>query len=238
MSITRQITVVNMIPAFFNGAGYFAFEGSVTSDYLFKAWNLTAEWTPEYYGGQVDQALSGRLRSNFRGYRLKLTLQLDNSTEADKIRNLFNKFSGGYNRTFYSLVTNGSAGTASGTVTFTSAAPAVSGYFTGVLLSGLTGGTTTVTNYTASRVASLAGLRTWTDALSVTASIQPNIATLILFDIEGTSSTYTDSDLIPCVVLANNYGVSRQSTIQQQRVGIELQSVELYKEIPDSYRIA
>jgi hypothetical protein len=227
-----------MIPAFYNGVGYFAFEGSATSDYLFKAWNLTAEWTPEYYGGQVDQALSGRLRSNFRGYRLKLTLQLDNSTEADKIRTFFNLMSAGYDRTFYSVVTSGSAGSPSTSLTLSSAAPAVSGYFTGLLLSGLTGGDTLITNYTAGRVATISPARTWNGGVTITAKVQPNFSTLVLFDIEGTSSTYTDTDLIPCVVLANNYGVSRQSTIQQQRVGIELQSVELYKEIPDSYRIA
>lgn len=237
MSITRQISVVNMIPAFYNGVGYFAFDGSVTSDYLFKAWNMTAEWTPEYYGSQTDIALSGRLRSNFRGYRLRVTLQLDNSTEASKIRGLFNKFSAGYDRDFYALTTSGSA-TGGTSLTFTSGAPAVADYFNGAIISGLTGGDVVVTDYSAARVATLASARTWTDALAVTAKIQPNFATLVLFDIEGTSTVYSDSDLIPCVVNTNGYGVSRESTINKQRISIELVSVELYKEIPDSYLIA
>jgi hypothetical protein len=236
MSITRQITVVNMIPAFFNGAGYFAFEGSVTSDYLFKAWNLTAEWTPEYYGGQVDQSLSGRLRSNFRGYRLKLTLQLDNSTESGKLRNLFNRLSAGYDRDFYVVVANTTASSTS--LVLTSDAPSANDYFNGLLVTGLSANAI-ITDYVGStRTATITPSRSWNSSDILTIKIQPNFSTLVLVDIEGTSSTYTDTDLIPCVVLANNYGVSRQSTIQQQRVGIELQSVELYKEIPDSYRIA
>jgi hypothetical protein len=61
---------------------------------------------------------------------------------------------------------------------------------------------------------------------------------VILFDIEGTSTVYTDADLIPCVVVNNSYGLSRQSTIHQQRIAIEMNSVELYQNIPDSYLVA
>jgi hypothetical protein len=237
MSITRQISFVNLIPAIQNEAGYFSFEGTANSDFLYKAWNLTAEWTPEFFGAPTDIALSGRLRSNFRGYRLRVTLQLDNSTESSKLRTLFNYLSGGFDRTFYALTTSGT-GSTSTSLQFTSGAPAVADYFNGLVISGLTGGDVVVTDYTSGRLATLAAGRDWTNALAVTAKAQPNVPTRILFDIEGTSTTYTDSDLIPCVVTANNYGVSRQSTIHQQRIGLELTSVELYKDIPDSYLIA
>lgn len=237
MSIARQISYVNMIPAFKNEAGYFSFEGSANSDFLYKAWNITAEWVPEFYGSPTDLALSGRLRSNFRGYRLKVTLQLDNSTESSKIRTLFNYLSAGYDRTVYTGVTSGS-GTAGTAVTLTSAAPATADYFNGLIVSGLTGGDVLVSDYSAARVLTIASARDWTDALSLTFKAQPNLPTVILFDIEGTSATYTDADLIPCVVVANNYGLIRQSTIHQQRISIELNSIELYQNIPDTYLIA
>jgi len=238
MSITRQVSVVNMIPAYNNGVGYFAFDGSATSKYLFKAWNVNAEWVPEFYGSETDVALSGRLRSNFRGYRLKASLQLDNSTEGNKILDLFNTLSRGYPRTVYPLVTNGT-GAASLSLVLSASAPNVNDYFNNLFISGLTGGDVVVTDYVGStRTATLQSARTWATALAVSAVLKQNFATHILFDIEGTSATYTDADLIPCVVSSNNFSLARQSTIHQQRISIEVSSVELFKEIPDSYRVA
>lgn len=236
MAISRQVQLVNMIPAIRNDAGYFAFQGTVNSDYLFKAWNVTAEWSPEFYGSAFDTALSGRVRSNFRGYRLKLSLQLDNSTEASKIRTLFNTFSAGYDRLFYTVTANGAG---SGTALTLNGAPSANDYFNGLLVGNLTGGDAIATDYNGStKVVTLSASRIWIDTQDVYIYAQPNFETIVLFDIEGTSTVYTDSDLIPCIVTGNNYGISRQSTIQQQRISIEMESVDLYQNIPDSYRIA
>ena len=236
MSIARQITTVNMIPSYNNGTAYFPFAGTINSDFLYKAWNLTAEWTPEFYGSATDLALSGRLRTNFRGYRLKVTMQLDNSTESSKIRTLFNYLSAGYDRTVSTALTSGASG-GSTSATLSGASPATANYFTGLIASGFNGGDVRITAYSVGRVLTLAESRSWADGATITFKAQPNIPTVILFDIEGTSTVYTDSDLIPCVVVNNSYGLSRQSTIHQQRIAIEMNSIELYQNIPDTYLI-
>jgi len=237
--MNKQVTHVNLVPAFENASGYFPFQGGITTDYKFKAWNVMAQWEPEFYGSPTEEALSGRKRSNFRGYRLKASIILDNSTESGDIQILFNKFSGGFDRLVWSTIFGA---TFSGVFNFQLGAlfPNINDSLNGTTASGFNGtpSTAIVLDYTSAGLVSVDASVSGTNGNPVYFYAKPNVETVVLFDINGTATTYNDSGLIPCNVINNNYGASRESTINKQRVGLELESIELFKEIPFTYLIS
>lgn len=241
--MNKQVEYVNIVPAFENLEGYFPFQGTINTDYRFKAWNVQSMWEPEFYGQPTEEALSGRKRGNFRGYRLKVSILLDNTTQASGIRNLFNKFSGGFDRLVWETTFNA---TTTGVTNFVIASPAPSNddWLNTLTASGFTGSPTTAivnsgNGYDAgTQTVSVGDVVDTTATNPVYFYAKPDIETVVLFDVTGVSTTYTDTTLIPCNVVGNNYGASRESTINQQRVGLELESIELFKEIPSTYLIS
>lgn len=240
--MNRQVEYVNLVPSFENASGIFPFQGTINTDYKFKAWNVQSMWEPEFYGSPTDEALSGKKRGNFRGYRLKVTILLDNTTQASGVRNLFNKFSGGFDRLVWQTTFNA---TASGVTNFVidAPAPSASSWLNGLTASGLTGTPATVL------VDAFGGYDAGAQVVYVEDAVQtgignnvyfyakPDTETIVLFDVVGTSTAYTDTALIPCNMVGNNYGTTREATMNQQRVGLELESIELFKEIPSAYLI-
>jgi hypothetical protein len=237
--MNKQVSYVNLVPAFENEAGYFAFQGSVSVDYKFKAWNVMAQWEPEFYGSPTEEALSGKKRGNFRGYRLKVSIMLDNTLEANAVKNLFNKFSGGFDRLVWQTIFS---------VNFTSqfsfqlggSYPSANDWLNGTTASGFNGSPSTaiVSDYTSAGLVSVGASVSGSDANFVYFYAKPNVETIVLFDITGTATAYNDAALIPCNIINNNYGASRESTINKQKVGLELESIELFKEIPSVYLIS
>lgn len=238
--MNRQVQYVNLIPAFENASGIFPFQGGVDTDYKYKAWNVLINWDPEFFGNPTDEALSGKKRSNFRGYRMKATLSLDNTTQASGIRTLFNKFSGGYDRVVWTTQFNATAAGVSSSV-LKDPAPSVNNWLIGTTASGFSGAVTkVVNNYIASTKTIYIDNTPNSDTTAndlVTFYAKPNIETIVLFDPTGGATTYSGVNVIACNVMTNMYGVSREFTINQQRVSLELESVELYKEIPSVYDV-
>jgi hypothetical protein len=236
--MNRQEQFVNLIPAYENASGIYPFQGTITTDYKYKVWNMQSVWEPEFYGSVTDESLSGKKRSNFRGYRLKSTIVLDNSTESSGIRTLFNKLSGGFDRLVWQTIFSATSGPAT-TFTIASPVPSANSWLIGTTASGMNSSVeSVVTSFvTGTATVTVADSVSVTDANAVYFYAKPNIETIILFDLTGGATAHTDATLIPCNVIANNYGSSRESTINQQRVGIELESVELYKDIPSQFLI-
>jgi len=236
--MNRQVTHVNLVPAIENASGYFPFQGGINTDYRFKAWNVMSQWEPEFYGSPTDEALSGKKRSNFRGYRLKVSIILDNSTESGNIQLLFNKFSGGFDRLVWSTTF---ASSLAGTQNFPIAAPfpPANDWLNSLFAVGFIGSQESefVLDYVASTqvVTLVNGGLTTSAGNDILFYARPNVETVILFDVTGTSSVYNATNLIPCNIINNNFGASRESTINKQRIALELESIGLYAQIPDNY---
>lgn len=236
--MNRQELYVNLIPAYENASGIFPFQGTINTDYKYKAWNMQSVWEPEFYGSVTDESLSGKKRGNFRGYRLKSSIILDNTLQASGIRILFNKFSGGFDRLVWETMFSATSGPATSFV-IASPVPPASSWLIGTTASGMNSSVeSVVTSFvTGTSTVTVADSVSVTDANPVYFYARPNIETIVLFDLTGGATAHTDATLIPCNVIGNNYGASRESTINQQRVGLELESIELYKEIPSQFLI-
>lgn len=235
--MNRQELYVNLVPAYENASGIYPFQGTINTDYKYKVWNMQSVWEPEYYGSVTDESLSGKKRGNFRGYRLKSSIILDNTTQASGIRILFNKFSGGFDRLVWESIFNvTSTGTS---FVIASPVPSASSWLIGTTASGMNSSVeSVVTSFvTGTATVTVADSVSVTDSNAVYFYARPNVETIVLFDVTGGATAHTDGTLIPCNVVGNNYGTSRDATINQQRVGLELESIELYKDIPSQFLI-
>jgi hypothetical protein len=243
MSIAKQIYFVNLIPAYNNGVANFPFEGSVGTDFKFKAWNVNVSWVMEYYGSTVDEALSGFKRSNVRGYRMKASLTLDNSTENSRIRTLLNYFSAGFRRKAWQLLSSAVLQNSS-TIALASGSgfPSTNDFFNGLYMyvsSTLSGTAYRILDYDGSTGQLQLGSSASVPASSILSiAVGIEMPTIMLFDITGSATTSTDVDLVPCNVTNLSFLLNRQSTIHTQPMTIELESINLYQQIPDDYRIA
>lgn len=232
MSSAKQVTACKIGVYAYNG-GYRAFEGYPID---LPTWNVDGMVSPEWFEGSPHtRALSGYLRANSLSYRPKLRLDLDNSLPATAtiIRALLNKISSKYVQNFYALTTNGT-GTGATFLVFTSGAPATDDYFNGMIISGLAGGDVAVTDYVGStRTATLASARTWTNGLSVTAKVQPNLPIVI-----GCSIDDTSDDILYYTIEDASFGILREMTLGRQRATISLLGVNDVQDVPDGFRIA
>jgi hypothetical protein len=231
MSTAKQVTAVKMGVYAYNGA-YRAFEGYPIS---FDTWNINAENKPEWVeGSPVTVALSGYKRANRLSYRPTLSIDLDNSygTSATNLRALLNKLSGKYVQDFYAVTTSGT-GTGITALVLTSGAPDTDDYFNGMRISGLTGGDVVITDYVgATRTATLASARTWTNALALTVKVTPSLPIVL-----GVSLDDTTGNIIYYNIMGGAYGIERQMTIGRQRVSMNLEGVMDAQNIDDSFRL-
>lgn len=232
MSSSKQVTACKIGVYAYNG-GYRAYEGYPVD---IDTWNVDGIARPEWLeGSSSTRALSGYLRANSLSYRSSLRIDLDNSLPgtATTIRTLFNKLSSKYVQDFYAVTTNG-AGTGSSTLVLTNAAPNVDDYFNGMIVSGLTGGDVRITDYVgATRTATLAANRTWTNGNALTVKVQPNLPTVI-----GASVDTDAGNIIYYTITDASFGILREMTIGRQRAVIELVAVNDSQTIPDGFRIA
>jgi hypothetical protein len=231
MSTAKQVTAVKMGVYAYNGA-YRAFEGYPIS---FDTWNINAENKPEWVeGSPVTVALSGYKRANRLSYRPTLSIDLDNSygTSATNLRALLNKLSGKYVQDFFTVTTSGT-GTGITALVLTSGAPSTDDYFNGMRISGLTGGDVIITDYVgATRTATLASARTWTNALALTVKVTPSLPIVL-----GVSLDDTTGNIIYYNIMGGAYGIERQMTIGRQRVSMNLEGVMDAQTIDDSFRL-
>jgi hypothetical protein len=163
-----------------------------------------------------------------------LSIDLDNTygTSATNLRALLNKLSGKYVQNFYAVTTSGT-GTGSTTLVLTAGAPDVNDYFNGMRISGLTGGDVFITDYVgASRTATLASARDWTNALALTVKVLPNLPIVL-----GVSLDDDTANIIYYNLMGGAYGIARQLTVGSQRVSMELEGVLDVQDIDDSFRI-
>lgn len=231
MSTAKQVTAVKMGVYAYNGA-YRAFDGYPIS---FDTWNINAENKPEWVeGSPVTVALSGYKRANRLSYRPTLSIDLDNSygTSATNLMALLNKLSGKYVQDFYAVTTSGT-GTGITALVLTSGAPDTDDYFNGMRISGLTGGDVVITDYVgATRTATLASARTWTNALALTVKVTPSLPIVL-----GVSLDDTTGNIIYYNIMGGAYGIERQMTIGRQRVSMNLEGVMDAQTIDDSFRL-
>jgi len=232
MSTTTQVSAIKMGVYAYNGA-YRAFENYPAS---FDAWNVNADNKPEWIeGSPVTTALSGYKRANRLSYRPTLSIDLNNTygTSATNLRTLLNKLSGKYVQDFFAVTTDGT-GTGSTTLVLTSGAPATDDYFNGMRVSGLTGGDVFITDYVgATRTATLASARDWTNALALTVKVLPNLPIVL-----GVSIDDDTANIIYYNIMGGVYGIERQLTVGSQRVSMGLEAVIDVQNIDDSFRIS
>jgi len=231
---TKQEQSVKIGVYLYNG-GFREFEGYPID---LECWNLQARGEVEFMGGKtVATALDGYEYSNADGYRLYVSMTLDSLyklTEKLSWKSIFNLLSGQYDKTFATLVTNGT-GTGATSLIFTSAASSVDDFYNGLQVSaGLTAGNSVIiTDYVgATRTATLQSVATWSNAVNLTITAQPNLQRVI-----GLSLTGETADILYYNVDGNLLGVNRDFTVNNQILNLKLRSVDRYSELPQSYVI-
>jgi hypothetical protein len=226
---TRQEKQI-LIGAYVYNGGYRAFK---TYPVSIDVWNVRANAELEFMGSAVTQTLTGREYSNSEGYRLLLDFDVNNVYDsADQLawRTLFGLFSNLSNRTFWTTTANG-AGVASTSLILQSDAPTVNDYFNGMIVSNLSGGAVVITDYDgATRTATLASAKSWSNADAITIQARPNLPTLL-----GVAINNEAGDLIYYNIDGNGYGILREFTIGKQQIGIKARSFERTETIPESF---
>jgi hypothetical protein len=227
----RQEQTVKIGAYIYNG-GYRAFSGYPVE---IELWNVDAKANIEFTNGKaVTSALDGFEYSNQEGYRLTVNADVNNLygiTDQGVWRSLFQLFAGEYDKTFATVVTNGT-GASSATLILSNAASDVDDFYNGMFISaGLSGGIGIVQDYVgASRTATLTQLCSWSSGVSLTMTAQPNLQRVI-----GLSITNETADIIYYNLNGNAFGLLREFTMGKSVINFSLRSVERYSTIPDSY---
>jgi hypothetical protein len=228
----RQEQTVKIGAYIYNG-GYRAFSGYPVE---IELWNVDAKANIEFTNGKaVTSALDGFEYSNQEGYRLSVNADVNNLydlTDQGVWRSLFQLFAGEYDKTFATVVTNGT-GSGITTLVLTNAASDVDDFYNGLQISaGLSSGNgVIITDYVgASRTATLSAVATWSNGVNLTITAQPNIQRVI-----GLSITNETADIIYYNLNGNAFGLLREFTMGKSVINFSLRSVERYSTIPDSY---
>lgn len=86
MSLNSQITAIHFESSHFTGG-----DEATGTRYTINVSDYDITIDPEFYTGSAfDTALSGKLHQNLRGYRPKVDLSYNQSTQSARIRLLFN----------------------------------------------------------------------------------------------------------------------------------------------------
>jgi len=221
------------IGAYIYNGGYRAFEGYPVS---LEVWNVDARAEMEFMDGQaVTQALDGFEYSNLEGYRLLVSMDVNNindSTDQATWKTLFNLLPSQFDRTFWTTTANG-AGTGTASLVLQSDAPTTNDYYNGAVVTDLAGGEVVITDYDgASRTATLASAKTWLNGATITIKVRPNFATLL-----GVAVNDESADINYYAVEGNVFGILREFTIGRQQISIRLRSVERQATVPESFNI-
>lgn len=192
-------------------------------------WDINYDAQSEFQASTVDRALSGKEIGGISAYRITINTLLRNTlpSDSEKLRKLLSSTSSRFPRKAHeftlSNVTNVSA-------TFDNVAETVDGYYNGLVIE-QGSDKARITGYDGqTQTATLTG-----DTLSNGSSnimVYPDKATIL-----GVSTDTTTNTIIYCNLIGSDFNLLREQTINNQLIGMQLRSVNVFKEIP-SYLIS
>jgi hypothetical protein len=229
MATPKQNFQIYMGAYIYTGTTYKAFASSPA---LFDVWNVDIEERSDFLGSPNTQTLTGYERGNPMGFRTYAVVDLDNSypSASTNILALLNNFASQFPRAFFTTTITASTST---TLTFNSGV-ATTDYYTGLLVRNTTlGQTRTIIGYTSGRVATLDSPTTeWAIGNNITIQVPPSIPTLM-----GITSSSANSNYMYFNLDSSIFGVSRQLTVGNQVISIDLRGVERKSAMADNVRI-
>jgi len=227
----RQVSKIKIGAYYFNGA-YFPFPNYPID---FDVWNISYKEVKEFVASPTKRALSGRERGGIGGFRIDITLSLDNiyGQNNTNLRNLLNKVPSQYTRVLDDTTLTAST---SNTATIASNVFPTNDSLIGtfILNPSRTPNKALVTAYTGgTKVATVdRNVATWASSDAVDVALLPNLNTII-----GISTNDSSANIIYCNLIGSTYGIEREFTVGNQIVNIQLRSVERFQEIPQSLQL-
>jgi hypothetical protein len=203
-----------------NWIDFFGFPVSI------KYTNAMYRFEPEYFAGSAtDKALSGKLRSNLRGYRCKVTLDWNFTSQSNIIFDALSNLVIG-SRKIAAQTTADGAGVATTTLQTNDAI-----FSAGSLLDGLKlkiGGNAEVTiTPTATNETTISVAQSWANGATVIMYAEASFPVRLRFEPDQTKS-----DVFTAILSASSLEAIMQYTIFRQPFSITLESETLFDEIP------
>jgi hypothetical protein len=225
MASSKQNSTIWMGAYILTGGTYKPFYGYPIE---FNVWNIDIEEQADFLGSANTQTLSGFERGNPMGFRTYANLDLDNSYPSDssKILTMLNLLPSQYTRIFANKKQNDGTNLVTTSVltstTFTSAGLGSLGndYYNGLLVYNSTKNQTVpIVDYTSSTV-------------TVTILVPPSIPTLI-----GLTADSTNANMMYFNVDSSIFGISRELTIGNQVISMNLRGITRKSFMSDNVRI-
>lgn len=242
MASSKQNSTIWMGAYILTGGTYKPFYGYPIE---FNVWNIDIEEQADFLGSANTQTLSGFERGNPMGFRTYANLDLDNSYPSDssKILTLLNLLPSQYTRIFANKKQSDGTNLVTTSVltstTFTSAGLGVLGndYYNGLLVYNSTKNQTVpIVDYTSSTVTvTIAGdISSWTagGGDSIQILVPPSIPTLI-----GLTADSTNANMMYFNVNSSIFGISRELTIGNQVISMNLRGITRKSFMSDNVRI-
>ena len=211
----------------------------------FDVWNIDIEEQADFLGSANTQTLSGFERGNPMGFRTYARLDLDNSypSDASKILTLLNLLPSQYNRIFANKKQSDGTNLVTTSVltstTFTSAGLGTLGndYYNGLLVYNSTKNQTVpIVDYTSSTTTvTISGdISSWTagGGDSIQILVPPSIPTLI-----GLTADSTNANIMYFNVDSSIFGISREITVGNQVISMNLRGITRKSFMSDNVRI-
>jgi hypothetical protein len=242
MASAKQNSTIWMGAYILTGGTYKPFYGYPIE---FNVWNIDIKEQADFLGSANTQTLSGFERGNPMGFRTYANLDLDNSYPSDssKILTLLNLLPSQYTRIFANKKQSDGTNLVTTSVltstTFTSAGLGSLGndYYNGLLVYNSTKNQTVpIVDYTSSTVTvTIAGdISSWTSGGgdSIQILVPPSIPTLI-----GLTADSTNENMMYFNVDSSIFGISRELTIGNQVISMNLRGITRKSFMADNVRI-
>lgn len=222
--MNRQIRTMRFDVRAQTAVGNYSYQGYPVN---VNAQSWTLNWRPEYYADQREQkALSGRLRSRLRGYRLDGVVTWERTTDINTIAGIAGKLSFGTKRLFWTGTTN--TINASTTTLNIDNGPATANTFNGMIIDFDGADTRTITNY-ASNVITINSAVGLSGNETLNIRTNASMPTVVRFFPEASD---TNNDV---VILDPDIAANLEQTIARQPVTARITGVEVKTSIPGYY---
>jgi hypothetical protein len=234
MATSKQIQQVRIGAYVFKLGGYVPFAGFPIN---IDSWNVNINYTPDFLGDALQQALTGYERGGTMGWRAIANIDLNNTrpAQATEILKLLNVMQSQFNRQFYPQTGTVNAGTASSSTVVITNGVQINNHYTGLILFNTAENEGyKITDYVGStRVATLNGnTSTWSgDPIQVL--VPPAYPTII-----GLAPDTNDNNIeFYNIESGSTFGIQRELTIGTQSISFQLRGVQRKQIIPDNVRI-
>jgi hypothetical protein len=234
MATGKQILQVRIGAYVFKLGGYVPFAGFPVN---IDCWNIDINYTPDFLGDAIQQALTGYERGGTMGWRAIANIELNNTTsaQATEILKLLNVMQSQFNRQFYPQTGTVSAGTVTSSTVVITNGVQINNHYTGLILFNTAENEGyKITDYVGStRVATVDGNTTTWSGDPIQVLVPPAYPTII-----GLAPDTNDNNIeFYNIESGTTFGIQRELTVGLQSIGFQLRGVQRKQIIPDNVRI-